>query len=225
MSIRRTRIVGIAALASAALGTVWVLAGPGEAATSYPADKASVGASDTKVMQDTPASDSGPVQLLIAKLRTSTPEDLVLQVTAECGVKTTLDTPGTSSADAVGKVEMWANVDSADSTKNVVPVDASAKDDGRIVFCKREDERSNVLDPNESISTLQDTAQANAFNWTAWDMGNGIHTIRVWGELTTTASTTNGNPSGGSTPNATSEAVVTRRTLTIDPTKAIQQPQ
>src|SRR5438552_3450235 len=40
MSIRRKRIVGIAALASAALGTVWVLAGPGEAATSYPADKA-----------------------------------------------------------------------------------------------------------------------------------------------------------------------------------------
>ena len=81
MSIRRARIIGIAALASAALGTVWVLAGPGEAATSYPADKASVGASDTKVMQDTPVSDSGPVQLLTAKLRTSTPEDLVLRVT------------------------------------------------------------------------------------------------------------------------------------------------
>lgn len=231
MSARKMEALGITALIGVLAAAVMLAAGPLHAAENYPANKAGVAASNTKVMRTGPADGTDTKELLRATLRTSTTEDLILQVSAECGIDTTLLTPGTSEAEATGIVRLWATVEEkgAPSTRKVVPVDTAASDSanggdvGKITFCKRKDQRSTALEEQESVGTLQQTAQANGFNWTAFNMGNGIHTVRIWGELTTEDAPDDDPDSDEAQPLATATAVVTRRTLTIVPTKAIKQ--
>jgi hypothetical protein len=83
------------------------------------------------------------------------------------------------------------------------------------VFCNREFARTTQYDSeNESIKDVENTTQANAFNWVAMNVGNGIHTIVVKAHFTDT--------NGADT---FAHGVVSKRTLTVDTTNyAISQP-
>src|SRR4051812_47020621 len=104
MSKRRTAsLLGCVA----ALGIGWVVAGSGQAATSYPADKAGVVASDID--------HAGPGQeitLLDTHMRTSTTADLILGVTAECSLVTDVSTMGMHDDEsASGVARLWMTID------------------------------------------------------------------------------------------------------------------
>ena len=166
-------------------------------AAPEPADKASVTANNVSV--------SGPgtnVELFETTLRSSTPSDVTFAVTLECAITTTLQTVGNDSAFAEGLINVWVEVDD-------VAVPVAGTDDGQVTFCNEAHSRttSNFDDPNAQIDTFHRSKQANGFNWTKLNMGNGIHKIEVVATLTETV-----------TNDATADAVIGRRTLTINPT-------
>jgi len=201
MGRAKRRSLAAVSVAAVALGAVWLGVTIGQAATSYPADKMSVIGSDVETVA--PGDD---ISLLgPTKMRTSSTEDLIFQVTAECALTTNLTTVGNDDSRAFGKVRVWVTVDGKE-----VPV-APDKPNGRIVFCNRAVERrtTNFDDEDATIETFEDTRDANGFNWVKLNVGNGVHTIEVRGELT-----------ADGTENATAMAAIGNRTLVVQPTKA-----
>lgn len=189
------------AVVSSALVAVLMM-GPGASATHEPANKTSAAGATNDVLG--PGED---VILLSEKVKTSKPEDLILQVTAECSILTELRTTGTDDANAFGQVRVWVTIDG-----QPVPV-AAGDDDGKVVFCNRAERRITTVgadDENDtSTETHQNTRQANGFNWMALDVGSDTHEIQVHAELTETAMG-----------DEVAEAVVGNRTLIVEPTKA-----
>jgi hypothetical protein len=205
----RRRVVLLCAIVAAVAGaTLWLAVGSGGAADNLPADK--VTTTGSRVQRAAPGSNVtllGPV-----RMRTSTVEDLVLQVSAECSILTELTTNGNDSQDAMGQVRVWVEVDGR--AVGVVPNKPGASDDGKVVFCSRAHHRDTsgfVADGNATIHDYLRTRDANAFNWATVNVGNGIHTIVVKGELTRTA-----------TNKGVAEAVVGNRTLVVQPTTYMQ---
>jgi len=210
-------------------------------AANAPADKVTVAGSTMDVV------DAGStVTVLSATLKTSTPEDLVLQLTSECSIVTQVFTSGTASATAAGEVDMQVFVD-----KNAVPIVSvpgqnaqkppSSLDDGRVVFCDRVNTQNFVDGDSTSVTAAdmlteyQRTKQADGFNWAAFNVGQGLHTISVKATFCTYASAsltqppqcTTGSTTAAScsTPGNTTtcaDAVIGNRTLIVDPTSLAQ---
>jgi hypothetical protein len=180
-----------------------------QSATNLPADKVTVtGAKPDIVDAGSNVTLLGPVQM-----RTSTPEDLVFHVTAECSILNHITNTGNSSASSEGQVRVWVEFDG--KAVPVVPGPAGSggpADDGKVVFCNRTYSRTTAgFTESETISDYLNTREANAFNWASLDSGNGIHTIAVKGEFTKTAT------------NGTASAIIGNRTLVVDPTKVQNQ--
>jgi hypothetical protein len=186
------------------------------AASSLPADKMTVTASSTSVQG--PGTD---VPVLQAQMKTSTPADLLLQVTSECTILSQITNMGNSTQTYVAKVELSLTVDG--KTVPVVPPatttgatgQTSGTDDGHVVFCNREFTRTTTFNTsNESIKDIENTEQSNAFQWVALNVGNGVHTIVVHATFTDT--------NGGDT---FAHGVIDKRSLTAQATNYfISQP-
>jgi hypothetical protein len=213
------------ALAAAAALLVGLQIGPigGQAtATHTPADK--VVAAGDKVEE---AGPGDTVLLLSAKLKTSKPTDLIMSLSMECSIITDVQTGpsavagATDTATAEGKVRAWIEIDDdivpinsiSGSSQN--PEDQEPGDDSdKVTFCNRvhtqeaadgEDEQDGL----DKLRTYIETKSANAFNWLRLNMGNGEHTIKVFGEFTTNVS---GSALGA-------EAFVGNRSLIVQPEK------
>lgn len=181
-----------AAVVSVGLSVNFALGAAGE-----PADKASTSGSTTLV------TDPGvATPILTTHMRSSTPADAVLAVTLECSIATDLKTVGNDDQSAAGVVDVWVEVD-----ENPVPV--ATGDDGHVTFCNESHRRktTNFDDEDATIETFDESKQANAFNWTALNLGSGVHEIKVMAELTETATNEN-----------TADAAIGKRTLTASPT-------
>jgi hypothetical protein len=186
------------------------------AASNLPADKMTVTASSTSVQG--PGTD---VPVLQAQMKTSTPADLLLQVTSECTILSQITNMGNSTQTYVAKVELSLTVDG--KTVPVVPPatttgatgQTSGTDDGHVVFCNREFTRTTTFNTsNESIKDIENTEQSNAFQWVALNVGNGVHTIVVHATFTDT--------NGGDT---FAHGVIDKRSLTAQATNYfISQP-
>jgi hypothetical protein len=181
--------------------------------TNLPADKVTVAGSKIDVFD--PNND---VTLLSAQMRTSAVADLTFAVTLECSIVTKVTTMGNDSQSAFGQVRVWVEIDGKDV--GVIPATQGASDDGHVVFCNRtyssttngfSEAGSGNSDP--TIVTYQATKNADAFNWVALNVGNGIHTISVHAELTTQVT----DPSKDM-----SQAVVGNRTVVVDTTQTAQ---
>lgn len=159
--------------------------------------------------------DATPI--LQEQLKVSSPEDLILSLTAECSIITELTTGGEApdSSEAFGSVTVWVTVDG----KNV-PISSSAGDDGKVVLCNRAYGRSvSDTEGDGDVDEEDDyirTRQANAFNWLALDTGfaydnldNGqnILDVVVWADYETSTAG-----------EAAADAWVGARTLIIEPT-------
>lgn len=190
------------AIVAAALVTVG-LSGAIATAGHEPANKVSAAGSETEVLQ---ANESEPI--LEQKIRTATPEDLILQLSAECSITTELLTVGNDVAETEGTLKMYVTIDDVP-----VPVSQEDSDQGRVVFCNRYERRSvSASDDNDlAIDTFQRTRNANAFNWLALNVGNGVHTIKVFADFDEDTDASDGG---------SSLAVVGNRTLIVEPTKA-----
>jgi hypothetical protein len=207
---RRSLLLGAAVLAAAAAAALWVVTASGGAVDNLPSDKMTV--TGSQLESAAPGQDVtllGPVQM-----RTSTPEDLVLQVSAECSLLTGLTTTGNETADSQGQVQVWVEVDGKKVAVVPGPPSSTTTDDqSKVTFCNRAYHRTTSgFGPTESIDDYINTKAANAFNWVTVNVGNGIHTIAVKGDLTATAT------------NGTAEAKIGNRTLVVQPTTYAQNP-
>jgi len=154
---------------------------------------------------------SGPgtaVTLLTGSMKTSNTEDAVVTVSAECDILTQVETTGNDDSRAFGQIEIWVEID---GTPIPVASDDTGADAGHVVFCNRAHEQTTsgfTFDSNATIKTFQDTRTANSFQWITLNLAAGTHVFDVKATLTTTA-----------TNNAVAQAVVGKRTLTVDPTQ------
>jgi hypothetical protein len=183
-------------------------------ATHAPANKV-VAAGDKMVV-------TGPqtaTPILSATLRTSKPEDLILQVALECSITTALVTSNDDpSSSASGDIRVWVEIDGVRVPINSIsnppqPPPAAGDPSDEVTFCNRTYSRT-VMD-QESPPNGQDREQdfietktSNAFNWLRLNMQSGIHTIVVKATLTTSV-----------TGDATAEALIGNRSLIVEPTK------
>lgn len=135
--------------------------------------------------------DSTPI--LVERMRVSSPEDLIIQVTAECSILTELttgpsETGGASdSAFAYGSVRLWVEIDgkrvpvstdelAEDTDDQNADEDEDEDDTGEVTFCNRAYQRTvtDGEDARDGIDKEHDyirTRTANAFNWVAFDTG------------------------------------------------------
>ena len=157
------------------------------------------------------------VTLLTATMRTSSPQDLILNVSMECSILTQLVTNNDNgSATASGEVRAWVEFDGKIVPINDVSSPGDRKpgigdDTDQVVFCNRVYSRTvtDQEDPTDGIDEISDyirTKSANSFQWVLMNAGNGIHTVTVKATLTTST-----------VGNATAEAFVGNRTLVVEP--------
>lgn len=203
---RRRSAALFAALAFVAGAVAYATMRPADAG-HQPADKVSVTGSTVEVMNP-----EEEVVLLETSLRTSTPADLLLSVTAECSIITDVTTVGNDDERAEGKVTVWIEVDGGpDGGGYTVPIDRTAEpqDNGEVVFCNRSHQSITTLfdDEDATIQNIIETRAANGFNWVAENMGNGIHDIVVKARF-----------ERESTEGSEAHAGVVGRTLVIEPT-------
>lgn len=200
-------------------------------ATHSPANKVVAAGSKVVVMQANDPAEPDPdplvTELLSATLRTSKPTDLILAVSMECSIITDVQTGpsgtagATDTATAEGKVRAWVTIDG-----KLVPINSmseppqnpddqvAGEDNDKVTFCNRvhtqdAEDGENDEDGLDKLRTYLETKNANAFNWLRLNMGSGIHTIKVIGELTTN---TSGHALGA-------EALVGNRSLIAEPAK------
>ena len=163
-------------------------------ANHQPADKPFAAAS--KTVRFSPGTE---VTLLTATVKNSKPTDLILQVSMECSIITDNVIAGSTvpgaqeSAATEGTVRVWLEVDG-----QIVPIISSSAppqdppppgdDTDKVTFCNRVFNRSvqDAEDPQDGYDRSRDyieTKTANAFNWVRLNMGSGVHTIVVKGDL------------------------------------------
>lgn len=174
-------------------------------ANHLPADKPFAAASKTVRF-----SPGEAVPLLTATVKNSKTADLVLAVTMECSIITDnvilgSDVPGAQeSAATEGTVRTWITIDG-----EIVPIISSSSppqnppppgdETDKVTFCNRVFNRTvqDAEDPQDGYDRSRDyieTKSANAFNWVRLNMGSGVHTITLWGDLSH-FSTTNSSAS------------------------------
>ena len=199
----------IAAVCGAALVALAMTFGPAAVATHQPANTMSIAGSGVEVM-GTPlaeGSSSEEVTLLSGRIRTSAPTDLIIRVTSECALWTDATTVGNDESQAVAALKVWVEIDG-----RPVPVaaDDSGEDAGKVVFCNRAYKRVTSLfdDEDATIKTYLSTRTANAFNWISLNLGNGVHTVVVKGQLEAQVTGT-----------GEAKAAVGKRTLVIEPAR------
>jgi hypothetical protein len=227
--VRRTLLTMVAGALAALL--IFSLGGIKMANASHePANKAGAVGSDIDAVTEAEA-------VLTETMRVSSPEDLIIQVTAECSILTALTTNNDSAnAFAFGSVRMWVTIDGTPVPVSGTPgegADDTEDDDdvvGEVTFCNRAYERTvtDGEDPADGIDEESDyirTRTANAFNWLAFDTGfiydspdngNNIIEVTLWADYDTAAE-------GGE--GTMAEAFVGSRTMIIEPTKVSNHEQ
>lgn len=195
-------------------------AGNTATATHMPADKIAASANNTDVI-----GANNTVTLLREEMKVATPTDLIVSLTAECAILTSVATLGDGTSEAFGQVAMQVTIDG-----QPIPVQDSTfgtpqgDDDGDVVFCNRLHRQRTAgfddtgEDDNE-IESYLNTRNANAFNWISinpaqYDANSdNILEIEVLGTFNT-----NIISDTGAAP-AQAIAAVGNRTLVIEPVK------
>ena len=184
-SLKRTLFTMLCGAMAAFL--VFSLAGVREAGAAHePANKGAAAGSDIdRITDDEP--------ILSETMKVSSPEDVIIAVTAECSILTQLATNNNNpSSTSYGSVRLWVTIDgkrvpvstddaAVDPEENPPPgvtdPDASdASDIGEITFCNRTyhrtvEDRENDMDGVDAERDYIRTRTANAFNWLALDTG------------------------------------------------------
>ena len=190
-------------------------------ASHEPANKGAAAGSDVDTV--------GQDELLLSEtMKVSSPEDLIVSVTAECSILTELTTNNAEpSSSAFGAVRLRVVIDGKEVPVSAADgaggADDAADDDdeiGEVTFCNRAYSRTvtDQEDPADGIDEEQDfidTRTANAFNWIALDTGviydsptngNNILTVELFADYDTST-----------TGEAMAEAFVGSRTMVIEP--------
>lgn len=192
-----TTIVAAIGLVAALIAAMLVTSFASTSDASQPANKFSVAGSGVMI-----SAPSEEVTLLTTTMKNPGSKALLLGVTLECSILTSLLTEGNDLSQAEARAEVWVEV-------NGTPVQyAEDVADGRVTFCEREYQRQTSMfdDEDATIDDFIRTKAAHGFNWVLLHDGAGEKVVEVKANLTRNA-----------TDNATAELVVGARTLTVEP--------
>ncbi len=178
-------------------------------ATHKPADKMAVAGSTLEVMTSgvSDGEESKTVEILSGTMKTSGPADLIIEVTAECALWTDVTTVGNDMQHALAQVEVWVEID---DEPLAISGDDTGEDQGKVVFCNR-DYKVQTLQFDDEDATIERylrSRHANAFQWTAIDVGSGDHELAVMAQLEGQASET-----------GFAKAAIGKRSMTADSVK------
>jgi hypothetical protein len=186
----RPNFILIAAIVAAALAFTWLApVGASHQPGHLPADKVAVASSNieflgTSITGEPPAATQ-EAEVLHTRIRASNRVDLLISLTSECALWTDVTTIGTDDSEAFAQVRMWVEIN-GEPVPVSEPVNGETDDDGKVVFCNRTYQRVTEFhgdDEDHQIETYFATRSANAFNWIALDLPNGIHDITVMAEV------------------------------------------
>lgn len=218
-ALRKASTPLVAMLLAATLFVAYSIGNTAQA-THMPADKIAAAASNADVIG---ANDT--VVLLSESMKVASPTDLILQLTAECSILTSVATLGDGTSEAFGQVQMQVTIDD-----KPVPVQDSSfgtpqgDDEGEVVFCNRLHRQRTAgfddtgEDDNE-IEAFLETRTANAFNWVSINPArydadsDNILDIKVLGTFSTNVVSDPGAAA------AQAVAVVGNRSLVVEPVK------
>lgn len=180
-------------------------------ATHQPADKIAVSGNSLQFIESSPTATAPVVTLLSGKMKTSSPTDLIFQVTLECSLFTNIVNVGNETSEATATVEVWITVDN-------VAVPVAGGDNGRVTFCDRTYKRTTEFfsdDEDDTKDTIRDylrTKSTHGFNWVKLNLGSkpSPHIIAVKATIT--------HATAGNAENF-AQAVVGKRTLVVFPAK------
>ena len=191
-----------------AAGVALALGGTTAIATHDPSNKPAASGSTAELAF---VGENEEKLVLQERIKTANPTDLILQLTSECSIMTSLATTGNESSQSVGQLKYRIEIDGR-------PVSVMSGDqDGEVVFCDRAHRQSitNLDDEDARIEQFMRTRTANGFNWMALNVGSGIHDIKVFARFD--RETEEGLvPSGEND----STGAVGARTLVIEPVHA-----
>jgi hypothetical protein len=225
-------------------GSVVTLVGPvrlAGATTTTAANKIAIAASDIQAInlnQTANTTSTKPVTLFSTTFKTSTTEDLLMDVHLECGLYTAVGATGggsgsKTSSTATGSVVVWLVLDghllpttlTDTASSNPPTLDSNGiptTDNGPVNFCNRQFNLSTQnLSTSEMLTLFINTKDANAFQWFALNVGNGTHILTAYADLfaATSCSGTLGTGCGTTinyiTPAAS--ALVGQRTMSVEP--------
>ena len=210
---RNSLVIALVAIALASPFVSAALGGGADSTTA--ANKTTAAGSSVEYLPPDAVDSYLGVVLLTSAIKTSKPTDLLLQLTLECALWTTVtsstivDHP--DGIDAVSRAEArvvaWVEVDG-------VPVKVDSGDaDGKVSMCDRVHEQEvSDIDNSTGNWTLRQylaTRNANGFNWITLNVGSGVHSVVVKADIETS---TDG-------PGALAEGAVGKRTLIVEPTR------
>jgi hypothetical protein len=167
-----------------------------------PADKVQVAAANDLLFT------AGANQLLLSeRIRTAEPTDLLLTVTAECGVGFRENDVGTGDFDSsVAQVNVRVEIDGQPVTVVGPPNDPPGN--GTVQFCTRTFTDFTVGDDSDDNIDNQGARSSHAFEWAKLNVGSGLHEVTVEADII---------ESGDA--DTIASASVGSRTLTIEPVK------
>jgi hypothetical protein len=236
LALSRRTVIATSMLAAVGIAVPATLAATSGGGT--PANKAVAAGSNVQDLQPAAAGE----QIMSATFRTSKPEDLLMSVSLECSIITTVNVAGsstpnsTSMGEASGAIKVWLTIENQGdpTSQQIVPVtDVSSppqdpsqqkagSDADKITFCDRDHQitlKDAENDGNDALSEYQFTKSANDFNWVRLNAGAGIHVVRAWAQFLPNDPNDPANAAATTTDGSTSNAFVGNRTLVIEPTK------
>jgi hypothetical protein len=177
-------------------------------ATHQPADKMAVSGSALEIITAPLLAGASTTtkELLKGTIKTSSPTDLVLSVNLECALWTDITTVGNDESESMARVKVWVEIDG----KPVAVSGDDTAETGKVVFCDRAYKRTTTDfdDEDARIDSYLRTRSAHSFDWIKMNLGSGVHTISVKGELQTAV-----------TGAGMAQAAIGKRTLIVEPTK------
>lgn len=234
LTLSRRAIVATSVVAAIGIAVPTTLAAT-SGSQAQPANKAVAAGSHLKVLDP-----KTPVTVLTAQLKTSKPEDLLLDVSFECSIITDVlvngtgpsaptSPPSSATAEASGAIRAWLTMD---SDSNIIPIQdtsappqdpsqqATGTNADKVTFCDRDNkititDGETPRDGTDQFENYESTKSANAFNWVRLNAGSGDHTIKLWVEFDQPAQ----DAQGANTAGSSSHGYVGNRTLVIEPTK------
>lgn len=157
-------------------------------------------------------SNGETVRILQETVKTSSPTDLLLSVTAESSILTHLITTGNTTSTADGTIRVYITVDGqivAPAAGPTGPGQERNGDTAAVVFANRTYSRTTAgFDPQATIDDYIRTKQSNGFNWAVLNVGSGVHNIEVFATY-----------SESETGNGMAEGVIGNRSLVVQPVK------
>lgn len=179
------RLMALLAVCASAVAVANPFSATAQDSGGTPANKVAASGDDL----DTTSADEAPIKVLEETIKVSTTHDLMIHVSSECSILTSLFEPGnsapnsTSSQSAFGQVKFFVTIDGHrvpvainDTANDPNSTNADEDDFGEVVFCNRAYQRTltDAEDARDGIDGYDDfirTRTANAFNYMALNVG------------------------------------------------------